>query len=166
MTKIVALCVAAVLVGIDQLIKFWAYEFLRPQRSMQAIPHVLNFTYVENRGAAFGIFQNRTIMLSVIVLVFLTVIFIFLLSNKVKKEDKFLIWILSLILAGGAGNLVDRFARGFVVDYLDITPLFTFPVFNFADCCVVVGAVLMVIYVIVGEKKERQNKTTAFEGKE
>ena len=54
-----------------------------------------------------------------------------------------------LIVAGGLGNLIDRIFRAFVVDYLDVSPLFHFPVFNFADCCVVVGTILLAVWLLV-----------------
>ncbi|MFV0401024.1 MAG: signal peptidase II [Oscillospiraceae bacterium] len=153
--RLLALAVAALLVGIDQLLKHWVYVSLRPG-SVSVIPGLLNLTYVENRGAAFGIFQGHTMVLSIVVLIFLVLILAYLLSGRV--QEKGLLWILSIILAGGAGNLVDRLTRGFVIDYLDITPLFSFPVFNFADCCVVCGAIALVIYMVVTDVKRIRTK--------
>jgi len=63
-----------------------------------------------------------------------------------------------LIIAGGLGNLCDRIRYGFVVDFIDINELFSYPMFNVADCFVVVGAVLMVIAVLF-EEKLKGNKT-------
>ena len=60
-----------------------------------------------------------------------------------------------LIVAGGIGNMIDRLAMGYVVDFIDVSPLFDFAVFNVADCCVTVGAVIMAVYVLffLDEKK-------------
>ena len=62
----------------------------------------------------------------------------------------------SLIIAGGTGNLIDRAMYGFVVDYIDINELFSYPMFNFADCCVVIGAVLLAYYALVIEGRQKQ----------
>jgi signal peptidase II len=61
-----------------------------------------------------------------------------------------------LVVAGGLGNLIDRVRQGFVVDYLDFSALFGFPVFNLADCCVVVGTILLLIYVFRLEYREKK----------
>jgi len=146
MTKIIALVVAALLVGVDQLIKKWALAVLEARGSIEIIPNLFNLTYIENRGAAFGIFQGKTEFLSILVALVLIAALIFLFSDKLQSN--FLIWAVALVIAGGAGNLIDRVALGFVVDYLDFSALFGFPVFNFADCCVVVGTALILIYVL------------------
>ena len=63
-----------------------------------------------------------------------------------------------MILAGGVGNLIDRLFRGYVVDMFDLT-LFSYPVFNFADCCVVVGAILgAVYYLFLYDKYDKKDK--------
>lgn len=152
----IPLVTAAVLVGLDQLFKQLILTHLKPVSSISVIPHFLNLTYVENRGAAFGILQGQTIILVFVVAIFLAAILYFLISGKIRST--FLIWTLSLILAGGVGNLIDRISRGYVVDYLDIGPLFSFPVFNFADCCVVVGAIMLIIYMLFldGKKDKKE----------
>ncbi|MEG1994096.1 MAG: signal peptidase II, partial [Oscillospiraceae bacterium] len=74
-----------------------------------------------------------------------------------KIQNKCLIISLVLIISGGVGNLIDRIRLGFVVDYLDFR-LINFPVFNFADCCVVIGTALVLIYVFFIEPKEKKMK--------
>ena len=64
---------------------------------------------------------------------------------------------MSLILAGGFGNLIDRIFRGYVVDYIDITRLFDYPIFNFADICIVVGVILVITVIIVNTVKDQEN---------
>lgn len=151
MKKFLALSLAAILVAADQLIKLWALESLEPIGQIVVIPNLFKLTYVENRGAAFGIFQDKTALLSIISGILLLLITVALLVGKFRPG--FLLWTVAVGLAGGVGNLIDRTLRGFVVDYLDFSALFGFPVFNFADCCVVVATTLILIYVIRTDAK-------------
>ena len=123
-TAVVVLAVAAVLLAIDQMLKYFVLRDLRPVGTVTVIPGLLELTYVENTGAAFGLFK-QVMWLVVAVTVVATV---------------------ALLMAGGIGNLIDRIAHGFVVDYIHV--LFFDYVFNFADCCITVGAVLFVIHVL------------------
>ncbi len=158
MIQLAVVASAAILTAIDQMLKIWILENLAGQPSRLLIPGLLQLTYVENRGAAFGIFQGKTGLLSVLTGIVLLAVLIAVLMGKFK--NRFLLCCISLILAGGVGNLIDRVSRGFVVDYLDISPLFSFPVFNFADCCVVVGTILLLIYLLFFEGRQNLQGTT------
>lgn len=151
MINAVVLLCAAGLIAVDQILKAWMLELLSGGPIM-LIPGLLQLTYVENRGAAFGIFQGRVQILSIITAVVLIAAVVLLLMGKFKHPVE--LWSIGLIIAGGAGNLIDRIARGFVIDYLDISPLFSFPVFNLADCCVVVGTCVLAFYLIMIDGKE------------
>ena len=153
MTKFIALFFSAVLVFADQLIKLWALAVLAPVERIEVIPNLFYLTYIENRGAAFGILQGRTGFLSVVVALVLIAAITSLLSGKITS--KFLTWSFSLVIAGGFGNLIDRIVRGFVVDYLDFSALFGFPVFNFADCCVVAGTFMILIYMLILDRSKQ-----------
>lgn len=155
MKKFLALGLAAVLAAVDQLIKIWALNSLEPVGQITVIPGLFNLTYVENRGAAFGILQNKTAWLTIISGVLLLLIAAALIAGKFKPD--FLLWIVAVGLAGGIGNLIDRSTRGFVVDYLDFSALFGFPVFNFADCCVVVATFLILFYIIRTDAKNSKS---------
>ena len=155
MTKYIALAVAAVFVGLDQWIKAWAVGGLTQQ--ITVIPGLFYLTYVENTGAAFGIFQGHTFALGIFSLVISAAILVFLLSGKVNEFS--LIWGLSLILSGGVGNLIDRLARGFVIDYLDFSALFNFPVFNLADCLVVVGTAIVIFHILFLDGKKKPDES-------
>ena len=156
MTAYIALFVSLVLILVDQIIKIWAFQSLSQIGSVLVIPHLLRFTYVENFGAAFGILQQKRWLLIGITVAVLAFLVWTLLSKKVTEKP--MIWSFALIVAGGAGNLIDRVQRGFVVDYLDVSPLFSFPVFNFADCCVVIGTALMIFYILVLEPKQAKRE--------
>ena len=156
MTAYIALVVSLILIVVDQVIKIWAYQSLSQIGSVLVIPHLLRLTYVENFGAAFGILQQKRWLLIGITVAVLAFLVWTLLAKKVTEKP--MVWSFALIIAGGAGNLIDRMQRGFVVDYLDVSPLFSFPVFNFADCCVVIGTALMIFYILVLEPKQREGK--------
>ena len=115
--------------------------------SIILIPHVLNCTYVQNTGAAFGIGSNSTSMFIAVNVVIIGLITYFIFS-KGEELNKSILIALHLILAGGVSNLIDRIVRGFVIDYIDISPLIKYPVFNLADIFVVVGCSIIVISLI------------------
>lgn len=155
MTLTIVLAATALLVVADQLMKLWVLDNLAGNPSRLVIPHLLQLTYVENRGAAFGILQGRIGVLSIVTLAVVIVLLILLIRGKFSK-CRLVMWCVALIIAGGLGNLIDRLVRGFVVDYFDISPLFTFPVFNLADCCVVIGTFLLMIYLLFLEGKHKK----------
>ena len=154
--------IIAVSVAADQLVKIWALEKLYPVGTIQFIPGLLKWTYVENRGAAFGIFEGQRWILSAVSIVIVLACFVILFKKyfKTRLENT----CVALIAGGGIGNLIDRISRGFVVDYIDINELFSYPMFNLADCCVVVGAIVLAAYIIIDDaKKEREKKNALAE---
>ncbi len=150
---ITAFLAVILLTGTDQFIKFWAVENLKGHESKKFIgfgdTDILNLTYLENDGAMFGSFGGlRWILVSVTF-----ILMIFCVYYLIKhKSEKAVVVSMTLIVSGGIGNIIDRIFRGgLVVDYLDVQ-LFDFAVFNFADCCVTIGAVLLLIYIIFFDK--------------
>ncbi len=154
----IALFSAALLVAADQLIKYLVLESLTKVATLPLIEGVLHLTYVENRGAAFGIFQGqRWILIGVTGVVLLAAI-VFLLSGKLT--ERLMIWGVALIISGGIGNLIDRIARGFVVDYVDFR-LINFYVFNLADACVCIGVGLVILYILIIEPMQARRAKQA-----
>ena len=158
MIQIVSLAVIAVLTAADQLIKYFVLTYLKPIGEKLVIPGVLCFTYVENDGAMMGLFGGKAQVMMWITVVIIAVLLVLLLLKKIKFGFNYCC--LVAIIAGGIGNLIDRFRLGFVVDYIDV--LFVkFYVFNFADCLITVGAFLIIgyqIYEIIRETKEKREK--------
>lgn len=151
---VIALIVIAVLVGLDQLIKIMVLNQLQPVGTVELIPNVLDLTYVENYGAAFGILQNFG-WLFIILTSILSVAFI--LGLFLYKNHSAVSYIASiLIVAGGIGNLIDRIFYGFVVDYIHFQFSFFPFVFNLADCCVTIGTVLILIHILFLSGKEQK----------
>lgn len=146
------------IVLIDQIIKAVAIDIAN-DGTVEVIKGILNFTYIKNSGGAFGIGSDASMFLLInIIVIFLLVRF--LVVNKEKVEIKASV-ALSLILAGGISNLIDRVFRGGVVDFIDISPLVNFPKFNFADICIVGGWILFAFFaaILTSEQlKERRDR--------
>lgn len=132
------------IVAADYVIKLLVINNLKPVGSVDVIPGLFSLKYVENKGAAFGMLANARW----IFIVFTIIIIIALIIIIVKKKINSKLFNVSaiLIIGGGVGNLIDRIFYGYVVDYLSIS--FFPPVCNFADYCITIGAVLMVIYLL------------------
>ena len=142
---------AAALVALDQLVKYLICENLYEYESIPLIPHVLNLTYVQNTGAAFSILSRHTWILilvsAVVVLVMCWLIFKGFFKNALGR------WAAALVLAGGLGNLIDRVVFGAVTDMFQ-TVFIDFPVFNVADCCITIGVILLVLYILLYKGRE------------
>ena len=143
------------LFALDQLSKLAVLSFIKPIAAIPLWKNVFHLTYLENRGAAFGILQNKFglfFIITVLVIVFIT-------AFLIRKRPKSLMLNISLtLLVGGAlGNFADRLFRGFVVDFLDFR-LIHFPVFNLADCFVVVGAILLAWYIVMVDGRQKQSE--------
>ncbi len=151
---ILYLLIALLIVVVDQVIKYFVLMYLEPVSSVTAIPYVLDFVYVENRGVAFGMFQNMRWLFVLITSIVIIAFILLLIKNK--GESTLFSIASTLIIGGGIGNLIDRIARGFVVDYLRLS--FFPPVCNFADYCITAGTVLLVIYLIFYSNVENDNK--------
>lgn len=142
----------ALLIALDQIIKGWALNFLQYKGSISVIDNVFNLTYVENRGAAFGLFQNNQWVFIVVALIASIIGLYFLHSNKISSKLGKLSVV--LIIAGALGNLIDRIRLDYVVDYFDFVFIWNY-VFNLADCFIVVGTILLCIYVIISDNKQK-----------
>lgn len=135
--------VIAVLI-LDQLSKILALKYLVPVRDIPIINNIFHLTYVENRGAAFGIFQNQKLFFIITTFIVLGFIWFYTHHNRLNKV---MIFGLSLVAGGAIGNLIDRVRLGFVVDYFHVAAI-NFPVFNIADSAVVIGGILVSYFII------------------
>ena len=135
----------AALLGADQLIKYWTVEHLALGESAAFLPGIVRLTRVHNYGAAWSSFSGQRWLLVVVTCVIVALVAWFLARRIVRHPLGVIAGV--MILAGGVGNLIDRLFRSYVVDMFDLT-LFSYPVFNFADCCVVVGAILGAVYYL------------------
>ena len=114
--------------------------------SISIIPSFFRITYLQNTGAAWSTFSNKTVYLIILTIVFLVAFYFLLLKKTDFTKDKWIGVIYGIVVGGILGNLFDRIRLGFVVDYLDFSIFgYNFPVFNFADSCIVIGCILLII---------------------
>ena len=139
------------LIGIDQFSKYLALKYLKGVSSIPIINDVFHLTYVENRGAAFGLFQNNQIIFVVVAMIACIVGLYYLYKKDLNLLAKSSI---ILLISGAIGNMIDRVRLGFVVDYFDFRIVWEY-VFNVADIFVVVGTILLCIYILFFEDKEQ-----------
>ena len=138
----------AVLLAGDQILKYWVVTHLAVGESAPFLPGFMQLTRLHNYGAAWSSFSGRTVLLVVFTAVLLAVVALLLLKKVVR----------TLILSGGIGNIIDRIVHGYVVDMFDLQ-LFSYPVFNLADCCVVAGAILGgIYYLFLYDKYDKKKK--------
>ncbi|CEQ27863.1 signal peptidase II [Paraclostridium sordellii] len=135
------------LIAIDQISKYLAVNYLANIGSIPIIKNVFHLTYVENRGAAFGMFQNNQIIFIVVAIAACVFGLYYLYKKDLNILGKSAI---ILIISGALGNLIDRIRLGFVVDYFDFRVIWDY-VFNVADVFVVVGTILLCVYIIFFE---------------
>lgn len=141
------------LTGFDQWTKFLAVENLKGKADIPLIPNVLYLQYLENRGAAFGIFQDQKIFLILLTSFILIGVCYVLWKIPSDKKYIYLKMLCFLITAGGIGNLIDRVRLDYVIDFIYFAPI-DFPVFNVADIYVSVGMIFLFIVVLFYYKDE------------
>lgn len=134
----------------DQISKYITVQYLKPLNTVPILEDVFSLTYVENRGAAFGIFQNQRWFLIILPILIVSVAIIFLMRNR--NESLLTRISLAVILGGAIGNLIDRIIRGYVVDMFQFT-FIQFPVFNVADMAVVCGTVILALQLLFYQEK-------------
>lgn len=138
--------IAILLLSIDQVSKLWARNSLADIGSIPIIENFLHLTYVENRGAAFGMLHGKIILFLIATIIAILLLIKYAHSQKQNKHSKYLNIIVAFIIAGAMGNLIDRAFLGFVTDMIDFRGIWVF-VFNIADCYVVCGTLALMYYM-------------------
>ncbi len=134
-----------VLVAADQALKYWTVTHLALGESTAFIPSLMQLTRLHNYGAAWSSLSGKTIFLIVITAILMLAVAVLLVKKIVRHPLGVIAG--TLILGGGIGNIIDRIWHGYVVDMFDLL-LFDYPIFNLADCFVVVGVILGAIYYL------------------
>lgn len=150
------LLLAAVIVGGDQAIKYWAMHVLKPVGDIPIWQNVLHLTYAENTGAAFSMFTGAKWFFVAVSLV-ATAVTIFLVFKYRKDIGITAIIGLGMVMGGNLGNLIDRLRFSYVIDYVYVK-IIRFAIFNLADACITVGAILLGIYILfIHGRGKKQN---------
>ena len=142
------------LVLLDQGTKYLAIRYLRGSSGISLIDNVLNLRYLENRGMAFGLLQNKILFLVLTCIVFFVAIIYLFIKAPATVYYRPLLYTAAIVFAGAMGNFIDRVFRGYVVDFIYFS-LIDFPVFNIADIGITVGAILLVVYFIWFDKEDK-----------
>lgn len=158
MKKVKFFVINIILITIDQIFKYYIL-INKENLPNNIINGVLNFTYCENRGIAFGIGQGGAKIFALMTLLMIIVALIYI-AFKFNKLKGLTVFGIALVISGGIGNLIDRLFRGYVIDYIDFSEIVDFPIFNLADICIVVGVIIIGISYLKnegGEVNERIN---------
>ena len=130
----------------DRLTKYLAVKYLMPIGSAKVLDGIFNLIYVENRGVAFGLFQDMHYIIvpfNIIIVLLCAALMI----KAIKNKKKWFAFSLNLIISGAIGNIIDKICYGYVVDFLEFA-FIDFPVFNLADVFVCTGAILTAIIIL------------------
>ena len=157
---ILSIIIIILVIALDQVTKYLTLANLASIPTFPIIEDVLHLTYVENRGAAFGMLADHREVFMIISTVGIIAIFVWMAVSKPKS-----LWMrigLSFVIGGGIGNMIDRIARGFVVDMIDCR-FINFYVFNVADSFVCVGCGMVLIALVIEIIAEAKQKKTVGE---
>ena len=146
MITVLYVVLSAVLIAFDQYSKHLADVYLSGGKAVDIIPNVFELRYLENHGVAFGMLQD-TRWVFIPVSIVLTVVLVWLLVRSPLRNSGLFRFSCYLCLAGALGNMIDRIALGYVIDFLYFK-LIDFPIFNFADCYVVIATFLLIYFVL------------------
>ena len=163
------LCIVAASVLVDQLTKLWTVAALGVGESVDVIPGILRFTYIQNKGAAFGMLSDNRWVFMIVSSVAIIALFVYL--WKFRPDSIWACTAISLIIGGGIGNMIDRVRLEYVIDMIDFCafPKLWMWVFNFADACVCVGAGILFVWLIasmISEAKQEKAKKQEENGEE
>ena len=137
------LIISLLIVTFDYIIKLKVKNNMNVGESINVVGNFLKITYIQNKGAAFGMLQEQQNLF--LIVGFITIVF--LVNLFLKAEDKLTKTAISMVIGGAIGNIVDRILYGYVVDMFDFNGVWSY-IFNFADICVVLGVALLTLGII------------------
>ena len=149
----IALIIGVAVAALDQLFKVLIVNHFEVGQTQPLIPNILNLTYVQNDGVAFGLFAGMQWLFIALTAVLLGAIIFYMFWKR--PAGKFFYIVVGLIVGGGVGNLIDRVLYGYVVDYLSLT--FFQPVCNFADYCITIGVFLLAVYLLFVADRQKKD---------
>ena len=140
--------IVLLLIGLDQLVKSYIVQQIPLGEVRSWIPNFVSLTYLQNRGAAFSILQDQQFLFAIITLVVIVGAIWYL--HKHMEDSLWMVLGLTLIIAGGLGNFIDRISPGFVVDMFHVD-FINFAIFNVADSYLTVGVIILLIAMLKEE---------------
>jgi len=140
------------LIFLDQLTKYLAKAALDGKQAFSIIDGWLEFNYLQNTGAAFGMLKNQKILFLLIAILFLAVVSYVLIKAPAEKKYNKLHILLILISAGAVGNMIDRIRLEYVVDFIYVK-IINFPIFNVADIYVTCSTIILILVILFGYKE-------------
>lgn len=147
---------AVIFILIDQITKVLTVSQFNLYDSVTVIDGILDFTRHHNTGGPWSFFDGHIVFFIVITFIIFALELFYFKKRPMKSPlEKISVM---LINAGAVGNLIDRIFRGYVVDMIEVT-FIDYPVFNFADCCIVVGCILLCVYVMFFEDYKKKDKS-------
>lgn len=167
---IISIVIMALIVALDQISKWLVVANIPLHESVDVIPGVFKFTYIRNDGAAFGMLDDARWVFMILSTVAIVGVIAYMFVKK--PQSKLLCISLAFMVGGGIGNMIDRICLGYVVDFLDFC---AFPKlwkwnFNIADSFVVVGAGMLMLWMVLDlireVKEEKVLKAAALSGAE
>ncbi len=144
---------AALVLALDQFTKHLVAASFMPGESRIVVPHLLYWTYVQNRAGAFGLFGTTPWLLVGMALIVLGIFWYAF--RDLATKSKLVRVAFGAILGGAIGNIVDRFHYRYVVDFIDLR---WWPVFNVADSCITIGVALLILSSILRERRVAQDR--------
>lgn len=145
--------IVILLLAFDQFTKYLSVQKLMNKPAIVLIKGVLEFDYLENRGVAFGMMQNQKWFILLTTSLLLAVVLFILFKLPEGRKFTVLHFVLTAIIAGGIGNMIDRLRLGYVIDFISFV-LIDFPTFNVADCYIVCATIVMFIMFVFVLKEE------------
>ncbi len=141
---------------LDQVSKWLAVVFLEGSAPVPVIDWFIRFRYTRNTGAAWGMFGEENERWIFMTLSVIAIVAVLLYMFIAKPKSPLLCTALAFVCGGGIGNMIDRVAYGYVVDFLEFT-FMDFPIFNVADSFVCIGAAMLMLYLVLDTVKEYKN---------
>ena len=142
---------AALIVAADQITKYITVANIALGQEVPFIPGLLQFTYVQNTGAAFSSFEGQQWLFALIFVIF-TALIIWEYRKKSMAFMPFERWCIAAIYGGGLGNMIDRVRLGYVIDMIEVD-FMEFAIFNVADCFITCGCILLMVSLVFFNKK-------------
>lgn len=153
-----------ILILIDQITKLLIIGNIDLNTGITLIPSFFSIVYVQNTGAAWGMFSSGTMILALLSIFFLAFFVKYIIDRK--DMDNFEVVIYSLLIGGIIGNLIDRLVRRYVVDFISFEIFsYNFPIFNVADCFIVISIILLLFKLYILDKKKKVVNLDDSEGK-